>query len=363
MPRLLLFVVSLVCCAYPVRADNVRVDVTVPFAEPADETADFKTETLLADLDNPAGLVFLPTQSHRGPYELLLAESGADRVLRLTTDSLDKPVEIVVDFPQGTFGASPGYRVGPLNLVFLTRTKFVVSAKGEGPGADTLAGFSLPTGGVTFVTADRSHSVGPIHANITAKIDDYHLVGLAKSDKVCYVTTAGQEGQGWVLKSQIEANRLAYLQLFIDVPKETSGMGAPAGIAVIPNPQAEFLVVGLMGSRDTPQDSRLAFFVPASGDLALNLPTGLDDIIALAYSPSGQLYAADFSWHDEQAGGIYRIDDARLEGRQTCRATKIASVVRPFAMAFAPDGSLFVTAFGTEPNTKQGSLIKITGKL
>ena len=150
------------------------------------------------------------------------------------------------------------------------------------------------------------------------------------------------------------------MQPLIDLQKKV-GFGAPAGIAVIPAPRPAFLVVALIGSRATPHDSRLAFFVPATGELAMNLPTGLHDIVSLAYSPSGQLYAADFSWHDEQAGGVFRIDDARVDGRQTCRAVKVASVVRPLGLVFTPDGSLFVTAFGAGENTKQGTLIKVTG--
>ncbi len=336
--------------------------VPIDFAPTSDATADFQTEVLLADLDNPAGLALRPTQAKSGPYELFFAESGAGRVLSVSTNALEQVDEVLVDFPLGTLGQQPAYRVGPLGLAFISRTKLVVGAKGESPGADLLASFTLPSDDAVLTAAEKDHAVGPIKAKLAAQIDDLQFGGLAMADRTCFLTTGGQDSQGWIFKSGIEANRLAYLQPFIDLQKIV-GFGAPAGIAVIPHPRPAYLVVALMGSRDTPQDSRLAFFVPASGELALNLPTGLHDIISLAYSPTGQLYAADFSWHDEQAGGVYRIDDAQIDGRQTCRAVKIASIVRPFSLAFAPDGSLFVTSLGEGENAKQGTLVKITGEL
>ena len=118
-----------------------------------------------------------------------------------------------------------------------------------------------------------------------------------------------------------------------------------------------------MGSFDKPRDSTLAFYVPASANLALSLDTGLNDIFALAYSPSGQLYAVDFSREDEASGGVYRLDDAIINGQQACQAVKIASVVRPTALAFSPDGTLYVTSFGASDGENQGVLLKITGNL
>jgi len=334
----------------------------VSFAPGGDESAHFQTQVLLANLDNPAGLALRPTESKSGPYVLFLAESGAGRVLAVTTDAPGQVDEVVIDFPLGTFGQKPEYRVGPLGLAFISRSKLVVGFQGERPGADVLASYSLSAQGGVLTAAQYDHAVGPLDVELASQVDDLHFGGLAMADKTCFITSGGHDSPGWILKSGIEANRLAYLQPFIDLPKQV-GFGAPGGITIVPHPRPPFMVVGLMGSRETPRDSRLAFFVPASGQLAMSLPTGLHDMISLAYSPTGQLYAADFSWQDPQAGGIYRIDDARLDGKQTCRAVKIASVVRPFSLAFAPDGSLFVTAFGEGENVQQGTLVKITGEL
>ncbi len=333
---------------------------SIDFAPPEDASTDFLSEILLDDLDNPAGLALRPVQKKNGPYELFFAESGAARVVRVSTNALTEVDEVVVDFPLGTFGQEPAYRVGPLSLAFISRAKLVVGAKGESPGADSLASYTLPTDSSALTSVEKGHAVGPLKTKIASSVDDLQFAGLAMADRNCFVTSGGIDSQGWILKAGISANRLVSLRPFIDLQRKV-GFGGPAGIAITPESRPTFLAVALAGSRETPHDSRLAFFVPSTGELAMNLPTGLHDILSLAYSPSGQLYAADFSWHDEQAGGVYRIDDARVEGQQTCRAVKIASVVRPFGIAFTPDGSLFVTAFGAGENTKQGTLIKITG--
>jgi hypothetical protein len=118
-----------------------------------------------------------------------------------------------------------------------------------------------------------------------------------------------------------------------------------------------------MGEPTAARDSRVAMYSPTSGELALNLATDLCDIVGLAYSPRGDLYAVDFAWAEPKAGGVYRLEAAQVDGRESCRAVKIASVVHPTAIAFTPDGSLCVTAFGdrNEPDAAPtGVLLNIT---
>ena len=94
----------------------------------------------------------------------------------------------------------------------------------------------------------------------------------------------------------------------------------------------------------------------------MQLTPGLRDIVALAYSATGQLYAVDCAWQDPQAGGVYRLDDARWQGQPACRGVKIASLSRPTSLLFAPDGSLYVAAFGASSDSPQGTITKITGE-
>ena len=101
---------------------------------------------------------------------------------------------------------------------------------------------------------------------------------------------------------------------------------------------------------------RLAFYNPIDGKVELAMATDLHEFIGLAYSPiTGSLYAADF------AGGIHRIDDASEPGHPACRTVKVADVSKPTALAFAPDGALYVVTFGSGDD--DGTLEVITGEL
>jgi hypothetical protein len=76
------------------------------------------------------------------------------------------------------------------------------------------------------------------------------------------------------------------------------------------------------------------------------------------------LYAANFSATNDR-GGVYRIDDAGESGKPACRAVKVAEAARPTALAFAPDGTLYVVVLGGDDNKDKdsGALLKITGEL
>ena len=103
-------------------------------------------------------------------------------------------------------------------------------------------------------------------------------------------------------------------------------------------------------------DGRLLFYNPIDGEVELAMPTDLRQLTGLTYNPtSGNLFAADF------AGGVYRIEDASEAGRPACRAVKIADVNRPTALAFAPDGSLYVVTFGDRDDN--GTLTVLSGDL
>jgi DNA-binding beta-propeller fold protein YncE len=86
------------------------------------------------------------------------------------------------------------------------------------------------------------------------------------------------------------------------------------------------------------------------------MPTDLRRIVALAYSPkSGNLYVANSPTTDDGHSGIYRIDQMTKPDVSTCTAVRIADVKSPTALAFAPDGALYVTT--------ASDLQKLTGDL
>jgi len=314
-----------------------------------DESEGFRTETVLSNLDNPFGLAVRLHQTK--PRELFVAESGAGRVIRITIGKPSELVEAITDFEVATLAIDGSRRGGPLGLAFLTRSKLIV-----GDCANrVLRVFALPKDGATLTAADADHMVGPPRIGKNSNGAKLDFLSLAVANQLVYISSRGHDGRGWILQAGGEANRLSYLRSLIDMRQTASGL--PGGIAVIPSPRPPFLVVAQSGV----SGCSLTFLIPTTGEQAMSLSTGLSDVLSLAYSPSGQLYAADFSPKAPEAGGIYRLDDARVEGRPACRAVKIATIARPVAMVFTSEETLYVTSFGEGQNAKQGKLIKITG--
>jgi hypothetical protein len=81
------------------------------------------------------------------------------------------------------------------------------------------------------------------------------------------------------------------------------------------------------------------------------------------------LYAASYGSEEPEVApqetGIFRLEDASQPGQPAARAVKVADVPRPTAMAFAPDGALYVTADGNllPRGSRNGSLVKLVGGL
>ncbi len=339
-----------------------------PPLPPTDAAEEFQVQTVLSGLQNPAGLAVRPSRQTEGPFQLLLAESGAGRVLQLSTADPENYREVITGFPVNRLTKRLPYKIGPLALALLTRSsspqahcKLIVGDSGRPAGNDLVSVYKLAPDGQALDAGQVDHSQGPLRNSPGAESGNVNFFGIVKSSEMVYLAVGGDDGEGVILKGGIQANRLAYLQPFAG--KHATGGRASTGIAVPPPPRPTFLVVAETGTWDLPADSTLTFYVPSTGESVMSLPVGLHDMIALAYSPSGRLYALDFAWADEQAGGVFRLDDVRVDGQQACQAVRIASLIRPLGLAFTPDGTLYVTALGPGENDSQGTLVKITGNL
>lgn len=338
------------------------------YAEPSDESDQFTVETLLTGLDNPCGLVIRNPIADGAPYELFVAESGAGRILRIASDKPTESTPAVTGFPVDSYGDAekdePEYRIGPLGMVFMTQTKLVVGTAGLPQGEDLIVVYSLPADGSPLAYDQQDHAVGPIPVGPKTTSGEGNFYGLAKTDDALFVTSNGDDDEAWVLKARITANKLFDLQPFI-ATKRLVGTTGPTAATVNPKKNSHYLVISQMADLEKERDSLLSFYSPQSGKLAMNLRTGLYDITGLAYSPTDNLYAVDVVRADPALGGVYRIDAAQVEGRASCRAVKIAPAERPTALAFGPDGAMYVTALGTRQapdGAPTGVLLKITPK-
>lgn len=329
-------------------------------SEYAKENMNLKVEVVLEGLYNPCGIAIRPGASGEDA-EIFIADSGHLKVVKMNAAEPGKAIDVITDFPQDVYGKGPMYDIGPLGLAFLNAGTLVVGGGGNVDGEEILRVYKLPEDGSTLKADQMDHHVGPIAKGDVSNSGEGNFYALAKSDEAIYISSNGDDTKGWVLKAPIEANKVTDLTGFIPT-KEKTEVDAPVGITM--NPKG-YIVVGQMGEINLPQDSLLTFYSPDDGEMSLNLETSLFDIVALAYSPTERLFALDFAWMDSSQGGLFRLESEEKEdGTQGVFANKLVSLDKPTAMAFAPDGTLYVTVFGTAEegaeDSASGKLLKIT---
>lgn len=330
------------------------------FTAPADESASYEVETVHKGLESVSGLAIKPGAPEGGPYQLLVADGR--QIIRISTATPAEAAPAVKGFPLSVEVDGPKHRLRPSGLEFLTRTKLAVGIVGRGKGAPSIRVYALPDDGSAIAYEQVDHAVELNNAEQLSGKDVGAMFGLTRTDNAIFAAS-GDEPQGWLLKASLQANRLSDLQPFVATQSET-GVSNPRAVIVNPKPHSHYLIAGNAGELDAKRDSVIAFYGPVSGELAMAVRTGLFDVAGLAYSPTGDLYALDYSHHDKQLGGVFRIEATEVDGRQSCRAVKIAAVQRPTAIVFTPDGTLYVGANeqgdAADSDKARSVLLKIT---
>jgi DNA-binding beta-propeller fold protein YncE len=312
--------------------------------------ADAKVEDVVGGLSNPCGVAIQP-----GTGYVFLTDSANGRVCRVVDGKLQ---DVITGSPKDVYGKGPFYDIGPLGLVFTSDGKsLVVGDGGYKDGEECVRVYSVPEAGKPALNyeKDAAQKLGPL-TPAEGLLGEGNLYALALTPTALYVTCNGDDTKGWVAKADVNGTKFGKLERWLPT-KEMVDVDAPVGIAI--SKQGD-IVVGQFGEVNKPQDSLLSFYSAKTGKLLMNLETKLYDITGLAYSPkTGLLYATDFAWMKPEEGGLFRLDAAA----GGVKVTKIASLDKPTALAFAPDGTLYLTVVGpkgeSENAPKQGKLLKI----
>lgn len=312
------------------------------FAVPV--SADQKAETVLDGLNNPTGVAIQPETG-----TVFVSDSGAGRVIRVVDG---KAENVITDFPQDVYGKGPKYNIGPLGLAFIDKDTLVVGGGGYKDGEELLRVYAVPAPGES-IKAEKMTSSFKLEATDALK-GEGNFYGVTVNSAGIFVTCNGDDTKGWIGKAHLAGQKVGPFERSIKT-KEAVDVDAPTAITSRSGEKGDQLVVGQLGEISQPEDSLLTFY-DTSGKLLLDLDTGLYDITGLAYSPKGQLYATDFAWLDTSKGGLFQLIRKVEDGQQVCEAKKIASLDKPTALAFGPDGSLYITVIG-EP--EKGKLVKI----
>lgn len=295
-------------------------------------------EAMLSNLNRPCAIAVRPGGT-ADRYELFIAESGAGRIVRWSTAASGEAPEIIAGFTSAAdfdrFNPQ-----GPVSLWFLDAGLLVVGTRGASPDA-LLRSYELPEDEkVLDADVDRRADAR------SADAGDSVCLALTRSRPNEFVADAlllaVRDGDGGtLLRARVQAGIVGHPKSF----GEGEAASWPRALATSP---AGRFVVG-------DQKGRLSFSNPIDGSRELHFTTKLTQLTGLAYSPTtGSLYAADFDQ------GLFRIDDASQPGRPACNPVKIAELKQLAALAFAPDGALYLITFG---DGKNGTLQVITGDL
>jgi hypothetical protein len=328
------------------------------FPAPGDETEKYRTEVVAKGLDNPCGLALRPSVEKDAPQEIYFAESGAGRVMRLVGSG--EPQEVLTGLETRTL-EKPAIRLSASALGFVTASKLAVLGGLKKEYLEQVGLFVLPGEQRILTPADMEGAVTlkTFQDVVFQESPGFH--GMIVGDTVAIFSNYVPNRFGDIYRASLSANR-------IDEPQRMTfrqagdSLVAPAGLCMVPPGRTQYLVASFMDEMGEDRDSRVAFIVPSSGVVALELVPGLLDVVGLAYSPWGNLYAIDFATGDDKAGGVYRLDDARLNNRPACRAVKIVEIARPTSLIFDKYGVLYVSSLGPEGSEKQGQIIKVSGE-
>lgn len=311
----------------------------------SDEPA--KLEQVFAGLDQPTAVAIQPKTE-----TVFIAESAARKIVRAVDG---KPHDVVTGFATANVRlGTTEFAAGPLGITFLDGKTLAVVGAGPEAGPQRLSIISVPEPKKPALSASTTKFPPQALPEEGRGAGEENFRSVAATSAGVYIAVHGndaQAGGGLIAKAEVNGTKVGELTRF--VPGSDKQRLSPAGLAISPRGE---VVVAYQGEHNTPGDSQLAFFNSKSGQQLLSLQTGLSDIVALAYSPKGQLYALDAAGHDPAQAGLFQLVADYNSGKTRIKPIKIATLRQPSSLAFASDGTLYITTLGAAP---EGKLWKI----
>ncbi len=289
------------------------------------------TKVFASNLKNPWGVAIRPVIG-----EIFVSDTGRGRIIHVTRDSIN---EIVSEFPMEEFELDRGLILGPMALGFRGRNRLIVGTGGGQDGEDSISVYDIENveNGTLKAKDFEYQKILDADGDQPAEGNFFNMV---RSKYSLFVSCNGDKKKGWIASSQLLVNDMGDLKRLIPT-NEKAGVPSPGGICISPE---KHLVIAQMGTRDTPGDSILTFY-SEGGELLDKFPTGLSDIVAMAYGPrKKRLYALDFNWAEPKKGGLYKL--VAVDSQEGCTAELVTYLDRPTAMAFDKNGNLYVTVCG-----------------
>jgi hypothetical protein len=296
-------------------------------------------------LDNPSGIAVQPGTGH-----VFIASHAGIHRLDPKSGNLTAEVTGYPD-PTDVYGKGPKYAIGPLGLSFLDQNTLVVGGGSRKDGDELVRIFTVgdEPAAKPQMESKASKTLGPIPVSDQTIKGEGNFYGVVATPNGIYVTCNGDDTKGWVAKANVKDGKIGKLQLKIATKEATTKSG-------------KGVLVGQIGEVSVAGDSLVTIY-SGSGKMQRNLPTGLNDIAGLAWSPTGKLFATDFSWVDATAGGLFSVSLGKKDAKEA-KTKKLLSLDKPTGVAFDADGNAYVAVFGTaaEGSDKPaGQILKVSG--